>query len=66
MFDSRVWNITLNQLLDTSGYLHENNVKNREYVKDQMTEKKWVDVWRICNDIKFDYAWGHEHKITGL
>ena len=33
------WNITLNQLLDTSEYLHENNDKNITIASNSMSSK---------------------------
>lgn len=54
------WNITLSQLLDPLGYLHENNVKNKEYVKDQMKEKELLDIWRVQDEGKFDYMWSRK------
>lgn len=56
------WNVTLTQLLDTSSYLHDNYIKNREFVKEIMTEKERTDVWRIFNADKFEYTWAKNQR----
>merc|ERR1712239_36733 len=43
------WNVSLSQTLDTSGYLHQNNVQNRDLVKSKMTELQLKDIWRDRN-----------------
>ena len=58
------WNISLNQLLDTSGYLHESNVKNRGFVRDMITEKELTDLWREQNIDKFEYSWSKNEQMT--
>ncbi len=42
-------NISLSQELDTSGYLHQNNVHNRDWVRSIMTELQLRDIWRDRN-----------------
>merc|ERR1712239_63499 len=43
------WNVSLSQTLDTSGYLHQNNVQNRDFIKSKMTELQLNDIWRDRN-----------------
>ena len=43
------WNTSPDQLLDTSGYLHENNTQNQDFVKTMMTQMDLKDVWRMHN-----------------
>ena len=59
------WNISLYQLTDTYGYLHENNVNNREYIKEQMTTKELTDIWHIHNYSKLDYTSAKNQQKNG-
>lgn len=56
------WNIVLNQLLDTSRYLHENNVQNRAYDGEQMIEKELFEVWWRLIECNFNYIWACEQQ----
>ena len=60
-------NASLNKLLDTSGYMHMNNVKNRDFVKDMMTEKEMTDVWNKYNVHKLENTCAkNQHKNRTL
>ena len=50
------WNISLNQQLDTQGYLHENNVVNRDYVRAKMIEFELSDAWRERNPLETKFT----------
>ncbi len=50
------WNITLSQELDTDGYLHENNVHNRDLVKQKMIELQLKDIWRDRNPFATNFT----------
>ena len=43
------FNVTLNHDLDTTGYLHVTNSRNREYVKSRMAIDELVNAWRDRN-----------------
>ena len=43
------WKVPLNHELDTSGYLHTNNIEADKYIKSRMITNELVDVWRISN-----------------
>jgi hypothetical protein len=43
------WNVSLSQELDTSGYMHENNIQNRDLIKNKMIELQLKDIWRERN-----------------
>ena len=49
--------ISLNQLLDMSGYLHENNVESKKFIKEKMSEKELTDLRRVWKIDKFEYSW---------
>merc|ERR1712082_41936 len=43
------WNVSLSQELDTSGYMHKNNIQNRDLIKNKMIELQLKDIWRERN-----------------
>ncbi|KAJ8043548.1 LINE-1 retrotransposable element ORF2 protein [Holothuria leucospilota] len=43
------WNLSLNQNLDTSNYLHENNPRSKKVVLEFLNNEKLIDVWRVLH-----------------
>ncbi len=50
------WNISLSQELDTSGYLHQNNVHNKDLVRSKMTKLQLRDIWRDRNPFATNFT----------
>ena len=51
------WNVTVNHELDNKDYLHVNNPRTREVIKDRMATNGLIDVWRLNNPLKKSYTW---------
>ena len=51
------FNLTLNQSMDNFNYRRENNTKARDIVKNMMTEKSLIDIYRERNPETRRYTW---------
>ena len=51
------WNVSINPELDNISYLHVNNPKGREVIKNRMMTDGLVDVWMLSNPLQKDYTW---------
>ena len=51
------WNVTINSDLDSRNYLHVNNTKAWEVIKNRMVSDGLVDVWRLNNPILKNFTW---------
>ena len=51
------WNVTINPPLDNKGYLHVNNPKARQIIKDRMVTDGLMDIWRLNNPLQKNYTW---------
>lgn len=51
------WNWSLNQNLDTSNYLHENNPRSKKVVLEFLNNENLVDVWRVLHPTEKSFTW---------
>ena len=51
------WNVTIDPSLDNKGYLHVNNPKARQIIKDRMVNDRLRDIWRLNNMLLKNYTW---------
>lgn len=51
------WNLVLDQDLDTSNYLHNNNPKAKEEVYNMIADRGLVDIWRDQHPDILRYTW---------
>ena len=51
------WNIALNQDKDTKNYLHSNNQRATEALKERMEQYNLIDIWRHLNPEGRTYTW---------
>ena len=56
------WNLVQHQLLDTYGYLHENNLHARQEVQNLTQLFDMIDPWRLTNPLKKQFTWRNDNK----
>ena len=49
------WNVIINPEIDNINYLHVNNHKAREVIKNRMVSDGLVDIWRLNDPLKKDF-----------
>ena len=60
------WNVTINPELDNKNYIHINNPKAGEVIKNRIVSDRLVDMWRLNNLLVKDYTWfqvGSEKRV---
>lgn len=51
------FNLVMNQLLDTKNYQTEHNTRARSALKELISRKGLIDIWRHMNPVKTGYTW---------
>jgi len=58
------WNLVLNQVSDTRGYIRENNRIAREKVLQMIESQEMLDIWRTLHPEKKEYTWQSAKKAS--